>query len=51
MKGKKVMITGGFGMMGSTIAHKLVEKGANVLLVDSRLPEYGSNMANIEEII
>jgi len=33
--GKKVLITGGLGVIGSTIALKLVESGAQVTLVDA----------------
>ena len=48
--GKRVMITGGLGFIGSTLAHHLVPLGAHVLLVDSLIPEYGGNMANIRGI-
>lgn len=46
-KSKNVMITGGLGFIGSTLAYKLVEYEANVLLVDSLIPEYGGNLFNI----
>ncbi len=49
-RGKRVLITGGLGFIGSTIAHRLVTLEANVLLVDSLIPEYGGNMANIRGI-
>jgi UDP-glucose 4-epimerase len=45
--GKKVMITGGLGFIGSTLAYRLVEYGAKVVLVDSLIPEYGGNLFNI----
>lgn len=48
--GKQVMITGGLGMLGSTLAHKLVALGANITLVDVRLPQHGSNNFNIQGI-
>jgi UDP-glucose 4-epimerase len=48
--GKKVMITGGLGFIGSTLAYRLVEYGAGVLLVDSLIPEYGGNLYNIKGI-
>jgi UDP-glucose 4-epimerase len=47
---KRVMITGGLGFIGSTLAHRLVELGAQVVLVDSLIPEYGGNLANIRGI-
>lgn len=46
--GKKVLITGGLGFIGSNMAERLVELGADVLLVDSLIPEYGGNRANIQ---
>ena len=48
---KKVIITGGLGFVGSALAHKLVELGADVLLVDSLIPEYGGNLFNIADIV
>jgi UDP-glucose 4-epimerase len=45
--GKNVIITGGLGFLGSSLARELVEGGAHVLLVDSLMPEYGGNLANI----
>ena len=50
IKNKKVLITGGLGMIGSTIANKLVKSGANVTLVDSLIKPYGANFFNIKEI-
>ncbi|MFC1560242.1 NAD-dependent epimerase/dehydratase family protein [Candidatus Margulisiibacteriota bacterium] len=44
------MITGGLGMIGSTIAHKLVKHGANVTIVDACIEPYGANVFNINEI-
>lgn len=44
------MITGGLGFIGSNLAHRLVELGAQVTLVDSLIPEYGGNLYNIAGI-
>ena len=44
---RRVIITGGLGFIGSTLAHQLVELGARVLIVDSLIPEYGGNLFNI----
>jgi len=49
-RGSKVLITGGLGFIGSNLAHRLVNMGAQVLLVDSMLPLYGGNYFNIEDI-
>ena len=48
--GKKVLITGGLGFIGSNLAMRLVELGADVLLVDSLIPEYGGNLFNIQPV-
>ena len=47
---RRVMITGGLGFIGSTLAHQLVELGARVLILDSLIPEYGGNLFNIAGI-
>jgi UDP-glucose 4-epimerase len=49
-RGRKVMITGGLGFIGSNLARSLVELGADVLLVDSLIPDYGGNLFNIDGI-
>ena len=45
-----VLITGGLGFIGSSLARRLVELGAKVTLVDSLIPEYGGNWFNIDDI-
>src|SRR3954468_9094348 len=44
------MVTGGLGFIGSNLARKLVDLGADVLLVDSLIPAYGGNLFNIDGI-
>jgi UDP-glucose 4-epimerase len=48
--GRRVLITGGLGFIGSSLAHELVGAGADVVLVDSLVPEYGGNLENIRGI-
>lgn len=48
--GKRILITGGIGFIGSNLAQSLVSQGASVTLVDSLIPEYGGNIWNIEPI-
>jgi UDP-glucose 4-epimerase len=47
-RGRRVMITGGLGFIGSNLARQLVALGADVLLVDSLIPDYGGNLFNID---
>ncbi len=45
--GKKALITGGLGFIGSNLARALVRLGAEVTIVDSLIPEYGGNPRNL----
>jgi nucleoside-diphosphate-sugar epimerase len=49
-QGKKVLITGGLGFIGSNLALRMVDLGARVTLVDSLISEYGGNLFNIKGI-
>lgn len=49
-RGRRVMITGGLGFIGSNLARQLVNLGADVLLVDSLIPDYGGNLFNIDGV-
>lgn len=46
-RGRRVLITGGLGFIGSSLAWRLAAEGAEVTLVDSLVPECGGNPANI----
>jgi len=47
---KNIIISGGLGFIGSNLAIRLVDLGANVTIIDSLIPEYGGNLWNIEPI-
>jgi UDP-glucose 4-epimerase len=49
-RGRRVLVTGGLGFIGSNLARQLVDLGADVLLVDAMIPEYGGNLFNIAGI-
>ncbi len=49
-RGRRVMVTGGLGFIGSNLARSLIDVGADVLLVDSLIPDYGGNLFNIDGI-
>jgi len=47
LQGKNILITGGLGFLGSNLAFKLVDLGAQVTLLDAMIPGYGGNLFNI----
>ena len=49
-RGRRVMITGGMGFIGSNLARALVAAGADILIVDALNPEYGGNRFNLHGI-
>jgi UDP-glucose 4-epimerase len=49
-RGQKILITGGLGFIGSSLAIRLLEFGAQVTLLDGLIPDLGANYYNIESI-
>src|SRR5467141_1968944 len=49
-RGRRVLVTGGMGFIGSNLARQLVDLRADVLIVDSMIPDYGGNLFNIAGI-
>jgi nucleoside-diphosphate-sugar epimerase len=49
-RGKNILITGGAGFIGSSLAHALVDAGARVTVLDAMLPLYGGNRFNLSGI-
>ncbi len=45
--GRRVLITGGLGFIGSNLARELVRLGARVSVVDALIPEYGGLRHNL----
>ncbi len=45
--GKKVLVTGGLGFIGSNLVRTLAGADAEVTVVDSLIPEYGGNLRNL----
>ncbi|HVB56312.1 MAG TPA: NAD-dependent epimerase/dehydratase family protein [Candidatus Acidoferrales bacterium] len=50
LSNKRILITGGAGMLGSTLALLAVSQGAKVRIVDAMLPLYGGNQFNLRPI-
>src|SRR5436309_14564493 len=50
LKGRRVMITGGLGFIGSHLAHRCLELGAEVTIYDCLDPRSGGNMYNVHAI-
>jgi UDP-glucose 4-epimerase len=48
--GLKVMVTGGLGFIGSNLARRLAELGADVRVVDAMIPNFGGNRANLSDV-
>src|SRR5659263_188097 len=50
-KNKNILITGGLGFIGSSLAYKLNEYDANITIIDNLNPLYGGNMFNVDRIL
>jgi UDP-glucose 4-epimerase len=48
LEGRKVLVTGGLGFIGSNLAFALVDAGCRVTLVDALVPGHGGNPANVD---
>jgi UDP-glucose 4-epimerase len=50
LKGKRALITGGLGFIGSNLARRLVGLEMDVTVIDAMLPGYGGNLFNIGDV-
>jgi UDP-glucose 4-epimerase len=47
-RGRRVLVTGGAGFLGSGLCHALAARGARVTALDAMMPDGGANPANLE---
>ena len=50
-EGKKVLISGGAGFIGSNLANELIRIGSDVEIIDAMIPEQGGNIHNLDGIM
>jgi UDP-glucose 4-epimerase len=48
--GKRVLVTGGLGFIGSNLAHARARAGAHVTIVDALIPQHGGDHYNLSGI-
>lgn len=48
--GRRTLVTGGLGFIGSNLARRLVSLGADVTVIDALVPGYGGNLFNVEDV-
>lgn len=49
-EGRRVLVTGGLGFIGSNLARRLVAYGSDVTVIDALVPGYGGNLFNVDDI-
>jgi len=50
-RGKRVLVTGGLGFIGSNLVRRLVGLGASVTVIDACFPDQGANLFNVKDVL
>jgi UDP-glucose 4-epimerase len=50
-RGRRVLVTGGAGFVGSSLARELVRLGAAVTVIDACFPDQGANLFNLKGVL
>src|SRR4030042_5789099 len=50
-KDRRVLVTGGLGVIGSNLVRRLVGLGAVVTVIDAAYPDQGANLFNLKDVL
>ncbi len=50
-RGRRVLVTGGLGFIGSTLVRRLLDLGAEVTVIDACFPDQGANLFNLKGVL
>jgi len=50
-RGRRALVTGGLGFIGSNLVRRLVRAGASVTVIDAAFPDQGANLFNLKGVL
>src|SRR4051794_12753780 len=50
-RGRRALVTGGLGFIGSNLVRRLIDLGVEVSVLDSLMPEQGGSNFNVRDIL
>ncbi len=51
LDGRRCLVTGGLGFIGSNVVHRLVRLGADVVVIDALVPQHGGDSGNVPDAV